>query len=181
MIRKLFLITSLSLFCLNCGGSKTTKGANDANLPDWVMNPVKEAGYLFGVGIAEQSSPQLAIETADLRAKKEIAKALSQRVSNLMKDFISQAGIGTTAEQSEFVQSITKSITDIELNGCTIEKRENKDGKYFSLAKFPLDLGMRNMVQSLIQSTFSGHDAMRSAFEAKQGFDELDRALQKNE
>ena len=71
MVRKILVIAALSTLVVGCGGSKTTKGANDAGLPDWVMNPVKEAGYLFGAGIAEQSSPQLAIETADLRAKRD--------------------------------------------------------------------------------------------------------------
>jgi len=178
MVRKILVIAALSTLVVGCGGSKTTKGANDAGLPDWVMNPVKEAGYLFGAGIAEQSSPQLAIETADLRAKKEIAKALSQRVATLMKDFMSQVSIGEEAERTEFVQSILKLITDVELNGCTIEKRENKDGKYYSLAKYPLDIGMRSMVQGLIRNSLSSNEALRAAFEAKQGFDELDKELQ---
>lgn len=173
-------IAACGLLLIGCGGQKTVQvQSNGSDLPDFVLNPPKAAGVLFGVGIAEQASPQLAMETADLRAKKEIAKALSQKVSNLMKDFMGQAGIGTQAEVTEFVQSVTKSITDVELTGCTVEKREVKGGKMYSLAKYPLDASMHTLVNNIVNQSLTSKEALLSEFRAKQGFDALDKELNK--
>jgi hypothetical protein len=172
---------ALVLIAAGCGGKKTMAPANDANLPDFMLNQPKQAGYLFGVGIAEQQSLQLAMETADLRAKKEIAKVMSQKISNLMKDFMGQAGLGTEAEVTEFTQSITKSVTDVELVGCTIEKRENKGGKMYSLAKLPLDAKFREQMKTVVEKSLTSKEALLSEFRAKQGFEDLDKELTKLE
>jgi hypothetical protein len=172
-------IATLSFaFLIGCGGEKTMV-KNEGDLPDFVLNPPVEAGYIFGTGIATQSSPQLAKETADLRAKKEIAKVLGQKVSNLMKDFMGQAGVGEEAEVTEFVQSVTKSITDVELVGAQIVKREFKGGKMYSLAKYPVDAKARDMIKGEVKKQLSSDEALLSAFRAKQGFENLDKELEK--
>jgi hypothetical protein len=181
MKRQIFCALAFGLMLSSCGGKKTTAPSNDANLPDFILNPPKQVGFIFGVGIAEQQSVQLAMETADLRAKKEIAKVISQKVSNLMKDFMGQAGLGTEAEVTEFTQSITKSVTDVELVGCIIEKRENKEGKMYSLAKLPLDASFRDQMKNMINGSLTSKEALLSEFRAKQGFEELDKELQKLE
>ncbi len=160
-----------------CGGSKT-QGGGEA-LPDFVLNPPKEQGYLFGSGMAEKASPQLAKEVADLRAKKEIAKILGQKISTLMKDFMGESGIGDSAEVTEFTNSVTKAITDIDLVGAEIIKREFEGGIMYALAKYPLDSRARDLIKGVVKKQLSSDDAMMSAFRAKQGFDELDKELEK--
>ena len=171
------IMLGLGLFLAGCSGPKQV--VNDSDMPDFVLNPPKEAGFLFGTGIAEQSSPQLAKETADLRAKKEISNILSQKVSNLMKDFMGQAAVGTGAEVTEFVQSVTKSISEVDLVGCSIEKREYKKGKMYSLARYPLDGAMRDAIKSAVNNAFTSKQALLSEFRAKQGFEDLDKELNK--
>jgi hypothetical protein len=180
MVRNIFCTLVVGMFFFyGCGGKKTTAPQNDSGMPDFVLNPPKEAGFLFGTGIAEQTSPQLAKETADLRAKKEIARVLSEKMSSLMKDYLGQAGIGQEAEVTEFVQSVTKSITDVELIGCAIERREFIAGKMYSLAKFPLDETMRKMIMDVVRKNISSREALLSEFRAKQGFEDLEKELQK--
>lgn len=168
-----------AMLFVGCGGSKTQAPRNESGMPDFVLNPPKEAGFLFGTGIAEQQSMQLAKETADIRAKKEIAKVLGDKISNLMKDFLGQAGIGQGAEVTEFVQSVTKSVTEVDLVGCTIEKREYVDGKMYSLAKYPLDETMRKMIMDVVNKDLSSRQALLSEFRAKQGFEDLEKELDK--
>lgn len=172
------MMVGLVLLC-GCGGKKSTAPKNESGMPDFVLNPPKQAGFLFGTGIAEQSSPQLAKETADMRAKKEIARILSEKISSLMKDFLGQAGIGKGAEVTEFVQSVTKSVTDVELVGCTIERREFIGGKMYSLAKYPLDETMRRMIMDVVNKDLTSREALLSEFRAKQGFEDLEKELQK--
>lgn len=180
MVRNVLSVAVCCILFLNgCGGQKTKAPRNESGMPDFVLNPPSQTGVLFGTGISEQASPQLAKETADLRAKKEIAKILSQKVSNLMKDFMGQAAMGDAAEVTEFVQSVTKAVTDVELVGCIIEKREFIGGKMYSLAKYPLDDSMRKMIRDIVNKDLTSREALLSEFRAKKGFEDLDKELQK--
>ncbi len=176
------LIATLPLMfvVIGCGGRKTQTNQS-SDLPDIVLNPPQAPGYIFGTGIAEQRSVQLAKETADLRAKKEVAKVISQKVSSMLKDFMGQSGMGEDAEVTEFVQSVSKALTDLELVGCAIERREYKNGKMYSLAKYPLDEKARQLISGETKKAMTSDEAMLSAFRAKQGFENLDDELQKLE
>ena len=178
MRKHVFFITALmAIFLLSACSS--SKPQNDSDIPDFVLNPPTEKGSLFGTGIADQQSSQLAKETADLRAKKEIAKVLSQKVSNLMKDFMSQIGMGEHPETTEYVQSITKSVTDMELNGVQIVRRDYIKGKMYSLAKFSFDNQAMEMIQKMAEQKMASKNALLSEFRAKKGFEELNAELEK--
>jgi hypothetical protein len=179
MKRLLTLCGSIAVIAImtGCGGGKT-RGSGE-QLPDFVLNPPKEQGYLFGSGMAEKASPQLAKEVADLRAKKEIAKILGQKISVLMKDFMGESGVGDSAEVTEFTNSVTKAITDVDLVGAEIVERKYEGGKMYALAKYPLDAQARDMIKGVIKKQLSSDEAMLSAFRAKQGFDDLDKELAK--
>ena len=180
-MRRMTSLVVAGLLLAGCGGSKTQgPGAkNTSDMPDFVLNPPKQVGVLFGTGIAEQQSPQLAKETADLRARKEIGTVLSSKISSMLKDFLGQAGIGTGAEVTELSNSVTRSITEVELIGVTIEKREYINGKMYSLAKYPLDDSMKKLVNEAVNKSLSSKEALLSQFRAKQGFEELDKQLDK--
>lgn len=169
----------LSLLFVACGGGNPP--VNESGAPDFVLNPPVEKGVIFGTGMAQKASQQLAKETADLRAKKEIAKVLGEKVSTLMKDFMGESGIGETAEVTEFVQSVTKSVSNVELIGVEIVRRDYIDGTMYSLAKYSLDGEMRKQIESTVTKNLSSRQALLSEFRAKQGFEELDRELKKLE
>ncbi len=176
--------TAMAVLCaglllVGCGGKATQAPVNQSDVPDFVLNPPKQTGVLFGTGIAEQSSMQLAKETADLRAMKEIAKVLSSKMESMMKDFLGQAGLGDQAEVTELSQSITRSITDVELVGVTIERREYIKGKMYSLAKYALDNSINDQIKKAVEKGLSSKEALLSQFRAKQGFEELDKNLDK--
>lgn len=161
---------------VGCGGSKKV---SKSNVPDWFLNPPKAGDKLYGIGSAKKQNVQLAKEISETRAKKEIAQALSQKVQNLMKDFMSESGLGETAEATEFTQSITKTITDIDLEGCTIEKREIIDGTVWSLAVWPIDEAGRSFLKDRINAELKRREALYNELQAKKGFEELDKELQK--
>ena len=173
------LLTGLAvLFLVACGGD-TPK--NDSDVPDFVLNPPMEKGTIFGTGMAKKANPQLAKEVADVRAKKEIAKAISQKVENLMKDFMGESGIGEAAEVTEFTQSVTKTITDVELVGVQIVRRDFIDGTMYALAKYKLDGEFRKLISKEVEKGLTSRQALLSEFRAKQGFAELDKELKKME
>jgi hypothetical protein len=181
-MRRLTLLIVAGLLLAGCAGTKphvAQAPKNDSDIPDFVLNPPVEAGFLFGTGIAEQQSAQLAKETADLRARKEIATILSQKISSMLKDFLGQAGLGTDAEVTELSQSVTKAITSIDLVGVTVVRRDYIKGKMYSLAKYPLDDSARKLIADAVTKSLSSKEALLSQFRAKQGFEELDKELDK--
>jgi hypothetical protein len=122
---------------------------------------------------------QLAKETADLRARKEIATVLSSKVSSLLNDFLRSAGIGTEAEATELTLSVTRSITQTDLVGVVIDRRDYIKGKMYSLAKYSLDNSMKELIAKAVNSSLTSNSALLSEFRAKQGFEELDKQLDK--
>ena len=173
---KFFLLVMMTMALVACGSSKPQ---NDSDVPDFVLNPPKAKGIIYGTGISQQESAQLAKTTADSRARQEIAKVLSTKVSSMLEDFMGQLALGENAEVTESVRSVTRSMTKIELVGVEIEKREFIDGTMYSLAKYNLDGEMRKMIKSQVEKALTSKEALLSQFRAKQGFEALDKELSK--
>jgi hypothetical protein len=177
---KKLIVSAVSLACVmflfGCGGSQKI---SKSNAPEWFLNPPKAADKLYGVGSAQKQNIQLAKEMSETRAKKEIAQVLSLKVQNLTKDFMSESGIGETAEATEFTQSITKTITDINLEGCTIEKREIIEGAVWTLAVWPINDASRSFLKDKISSELKRRESLYNELQAKKGFDDLDKEIGK--
>ena len=173
----LYVLTGLLL--AGCGGSKTISTSKNADMPDFVLNPPKENGALFGTGTAELKTLQLAKEIADFRACKEITSALSFKVTMMLKIYLDQAGIGSKSEVKELAKLVDRALTDIELTGVSIEKRELANGKIYSLAKYPLDDSMKKLVNEAISKSLLSNVDLLSQFQEKRGFIELDEQLEK--
>ncbi len=165
----------LGLMLAGCGGKQVV---DQSGMPAFVLNSPSAQGKIYGTGIAKKASPQLAKEIADLNAKKEIAKVLGQKVSNLTKQFMSESGIGDAAEVTEFSQSITKSVTDQNLVGVIIEKREFMNGTMYSLAVLDMNNPeIQTFIQKQVEGALTSKEALLSQFRAKQGFEELEKEL----
>jgi hypothetical protein len=167
------------LLLSGCAGSKTGPSLKDAGIPDFIQNPPQQNGALFGTGIASLQSIQVARETADLRARKEIASALSGKVANVLSDYLDQAGIGSKAEVEDLAKSIARALADADLSGLRIEKREPFKGRIYSLARYPLDDSMKKLVSRTLSRELSSRKTLLAQFQEKQAFDELDRELDK--
>lgn len=173
-------LVSAGLFLLGCGGAKQAAPPKDeSGMPSFVLNPPSTPGKLYGTGIAKKASPQLAKEIADLNAKKEIAQILGQKISNLTKQFMGESGINQ-AEVTEFSQSITKSVTDQNLVGVIVEKREFIGGTMYALAVLDLtNSQVKDFIKQQVTNSLSSKEALLSEFRAKQGFENLDKELDK--
>ena len=166
----------VGLMLVNCGGKQAIK--DESGMPSFVLNSPSAKGKIYGTGIAKKASPQLAKEIADLNAKKEIAKVLGQKVSNLTKQFMSESGIGEDAEVTEFSQSVTKSVTDQNLVGVVIEKREFMNGTMYSLAVLDMNSPeIMDFIKKQVEGSLSSKEALLSQFRAKQGFEDLEKEL----
>lgn len=168
MNRKIVLVALAGSLALTGCGPKPNTG-----VPDFMLNPPKEAGRFFGAAEAEKQTLQMAKDIADSRACREVARQLGQRVQEIVKDFQEQSGKGAESEFLEFSQSVGKSIVDMNLAGCSIQKREMREGdgvvKVYSLATLDAAQALAAARQAI--------ESNKAKAAAATAFDELDRTM----
>jgi hypothetical protein len=179
-MRKLLIIAlviPLSLMLMNCGGKPKAK-MNE--VPEWYLNPPQAEDAIYEAGDAAKQSMGLAKEAADARARDGISRMIEVKVSNMLKNFMQESGLGEDAEALEFTSSVSKQVSNNVLNGCKIIKREMKpEGSLYhaySLAEYNLN--------SLIQETLNEarkQKALYNEAKANLSFDELEKEVQKLE
>ncbi len=169
MKRKILLVSLVGSLALTSCGPKPATG-----VPDFLLNPPKESGKFFGAAEAEKQTLQMAKDIADSRACREVARQLGQRVQEMVKDFQEQAGQGANSEYLEFSQSVGKTLVDMNLAGCSIQKRELREGagtyKVYSLASLDAAQALAAARQAI--------ESNKAKAAANTAFQELDRALQ---
>lgn len=169
MHRKIaLLVVAGTVLFTGCGPKPNT------GVPDFMLNPPKEAGRFFGAAEAEKQTLQMAKDIADSRACREVARQLGQRVQEIVKDFQEQAGQGANSEYLEFSQSVGKTIVDMNLAGCSITKRELREGegsvKVYSLASLDAAQALAAARQAV--------ESNKAKAAATAAFQELDKTLQ---
>jgi len=172
----LFVCALLTLTLVNCAGKKPM--AKIADVPEWYLNPPQVEDAFYQAGDAVKMSMALAKDAADARARDAIARTIEVKVSNMMKDFMQQSGMGQDAEALEFTSSVSKQVSNVVLKGCKIVKREMKieGSSYhaFSLAEYSLN--------PLVQETLEEARKQKSRYneaKANLGFEELEKEIQK--
>lgn len=140
------------LFVAACGGTKEVKPTLLGNgCPAWTMQGTGafNDGNLYGVGqVAGVQNPALANNTADARARVNLARSLKTKATGLLKDYQASTTAGdfnTSSEEQDITEAV-KTLTDMELTGAVvIDRCKGTDNITYSLVK--LDL---NTVNNLI-------------------------------
>ena len=174
----LVVLIPLVLMLVSCGGGKPKAKMQD--IPDWYLNPPQAEDVLYEAGDAAKMSMALAKEASDSRARDGIARAIEVKVSNMLKNFMQQSGMGEDADALEFTSSVSKQVANTVLRGCRITKREMKvEGSQYhsySLAEYNLN--------SLIQETLNQAKKQKSLYneaKANLSFDDLEKEIDKLE
>ena len=166
------------LVLAGCAGkmvSGTTEARESRDMPDWSLERPIAEGIIYGVGQARKQNPSLAKTVAAQRAREEVAAAVKTKVESLVKDFMQESGVGERAEALEFTQAVSKGVTDATLTGSMIKETFiAKDGTYFVLVEYSLDEARRAAIESARQE-----EALWNEFKAEQGFEALEREMEK--
>ena len=116
------LITLIAmLIFFGCAGSKP-KPLSNKDLPEWYLNPPKFEDKFVGVGDALRPQFNLSKQVATERARVEVARAVETTVNSALNDHMQASGMGAEAGATEFTESVSKSLVNTTLKGCTIEK-----------------------------------------------------------
>ena len=160
-----------------CGGlCAGTKTISKSDVPDWYLNPPKYEGLFVGVGDALRPQMSLSKKVATNRARVEISEAVATEVKSVLKDYMQASGIGSEASALEFTESVSKSLVNTTLKGCTIEKTEIFKDRVFVMVTYDANKA-REEAKAAARSEAKKEEALYNEFKARQAFDSLDQAI----
>ena len=178
MIKRLLVsLTILLLAFSGCAssGSGSTEQRGSSDMPPWFLVPPTSEDVLYGVGQSKKQNPSLAKSAATARARTEISQGVNVKVSSMMKDFMSESGIGEDAQDLEFSEAVTKQVTDNALAGSVVkEAYVAKDGTIYILVEYPLNSIKQNALDAAKKE-----EALYNEFKANQSFDDLENSINK--
>lgn len=145
------LFITLSMGILLVAGCTTTPkpSADPASLgPAWVMKgggafDVEKGKVFYGVGIASGiKNKALLRQTAENRARAEIAKTMETYVATLSKDYMASTTAGDMSKSSEeqHVETALRTFSKATLHGAAIVDRwmDPSDGSLYALCELDL-------------------------------------------
>lgn len=167
----IFLTVALSMFA---AGSKE-KVSND--LPDFVLSPPKSESAIYGVGYAKMAHIDQSMAAAKTRARAEIAKQLETQIQSVLTDYFQQAGESQKAQNLQFVESITREITNKKLTNTVNEKTyADKEGGIWVLVSFSKQAAV-DAFETVANDFARSEEAAFSEFKAKEAAAMLDRLI----
>lgn len=170
------LITLMAmLIFFGCAGSKP-KPLSNKDLPEWYLNPPKFEDKFVGVGDALRPQFNLSKQVATERARVEVARAVETTVNSALNDHMQASGMGAEAGATEFTESVSKSLVNTTLKGCTIEKTEIFKDRVFVMVTYDANKA-REEAKAAAKSEAKKEEALYNEFKARQAFDALDQAI----
>ena len=146
---KIFFRTMVVILALLSLVACSSKHKLVAGGPDWVNQGSgafeKEGDRVFyGVGaVAGISSQTLAVQTADQRARADIAKQLDTYVANLYRDYQTStaAAMGRQEMESQHVEQSLKTFTQVSVKGAKVVDhwKDPETNTIYSLVRLDLD------------------------------------------
>ncbi len=172
------------LAAVGCGGKKEeAQPAGIANqclkdAPDWVIAGGAEGGFT-SVGAAQISKAgvQFARTAAMGNARDEMARSISVKVNNMLKDFTQVTGIGDDETVDKVTASVSKQVASQTLNG-TVQKaiwQSPCSELYVLIASDPGVV--QAAVKNSVTSSYKNENALWQQFQAQKAQDELDAAI----
>ena len=175
-MKKLITLAIIGLILMGCAGPKRSGSTEESpmrDVPSWFLIVPEAEDAIYGIGSAKKQNPSLAKKAATARARDEIAQSVKTKVSNMMKDFMQESGVGDNAQALEFTESVSKQVSSVSLAGSKIkEVYPAKDGTIYVLVEYPLN-GVRD---SALQEARK-REALYNEFKAQKGFEDLEEAI----
>jgi len=185
---RVLMLIPMALLFLGCphpseGPAHPVMGVNPDGTPKWAKKGSgafdgKHGRAFYGVGLVSGiQSESLERQTADNRARGEIAKLFNTYIASMMKDYQrSTSANGASAEEQDVV-SAQKTITEVTLRGVEIRDhwRDPQSKAMYALAILDLNAITRSVGQAKLAAPI--RDYVRA--NADKAFNDLDKELGK--
>ncbi len=166
-----------------CGGTGTTESGGEmqkedtSNLPDWVMNMEMSEDVMYGIGYAKMSNLNTSRTTALARARTDISFQIKSTIQAMMTDYQQEAGVDDNTQTINFVESVSKQLTDNVLSGLTPDKMAVMDdnGVWVRVIYKKSDF-----LDDAKETFVRNEDAAFAEFKADQALDKLNHELESN-
>ena len=93
-----------------------------AELPYWYLNPPVADEQIYGVGMADMANLSTGRTAAIARARDDIARQVSVTVESSLTDYAQEAGAGRGRDVLQFVETVSRQITSVTLEGSRAEE-----------------------------------------------------------
>ena len=152
-----------------------TKSIEDA--PDWYTNPPVEANAIYATGSALSSDMQMALDSAGMAAKREMAGQLSNRLSSKMKEFVSEGGGASDSAYQRESEFVTKNvIAEVNLAGSRREKskvvQQGEKYRAYVLLRYPIGEANKVLVEQIRKSS-----QLDAKVRSSKAFQDLEREI----
>ncbi|MDD5717002.1 MAG: LPP20 family lipoprotein [Sulfuricurvum sp.] len=149
--------------------------------PAWVMDPSVE-GAICAVGSAKvgPAGMSFAITEATGNGRDDLARQIQTNVSNMLKNFTQQTGVGDQATVDKAVANVSKQLAKQDLSGSKATKKWiSKTGTLWVLVVMQDPSKTIAAVKESVKTSYRNDEALWQQFQAKKAQDELDASLEK--
>lgn len=149
--------------------------------PAWVLDPSVE-GAICAAGSAKVGPAGLsfAITEATGNGRDDLARQIQVNVTNMLKNFTQQTGVGDQAVVDKVVANVSKQLSKQNLSGSKASKKWiSKTGTLWVLVVMPDPSKTIAAVKEAVKSSYQNDAALWQQFQAKKAQDELDSSLEK--
>ena len=131
-LTKLSTVIAISAALAACGSTppKTPNELN-ANIPEWVLNPIVEDGIAAASCVSSSGSMTTDRAQATALSRVDLAQQIGTRVQSLDKTYQERVDVGSDAQVGSTFTSVSKQLTEQSLTGARVIKTSyaNFDGK----------------------------------------------------
>ena len=168
------LLLGVVLFLSNCSNNPGPGVGPCDQFGKWWNNQPLAEDVIYGVGVAQKKSTQLSRNTAEKRARDQIAKQVGVKVKAMVRDFMDESGLGEGAQATEFSESVGESVANKTLEGSRVLCFNVIAGETWCLVEY--DIGaVRAATRAAAESEAHKDEALYNEFKARNGFDNLDK------
>jgi ribosomal protein S20 len=183
LLTKVFMIAIASVMIAGCGGKEATPtgmGDEFANAPEWVLNPVVD-GKLAAVGSAKIGAAglQFARTEAAANGRDELARTISVKVNNLVKNFTQVTGVGDDQVAEKVSSQVSKQVASQVLNGSTQRGLWKSPSNELFLLMVLDSEAVKTAVKNNVQTSYKNDKALWQQFQAQKANQELDKEVEK--
>ncbi|MDR0454474.1 MAG: LPP20 family lipoprotein [Deferribacteraceae bacterium] len=186
MKKVLILIVIVAFVAVGCGGSGTTSAPSApvnqclVGAPDWVMNGGAEGGF-SAAGSSKITAAGLSFaRTAAMgNARDEMARSISVKVNNMLKDFTQVTGIGNDAVVDKVTASVSQQVASQTLEGTVQKASWTSPCSELHILVAADSAAVQAAVKQSVNSSYKDEKALWQQFQAQKAQDELSSAINK--
>jgi len=189
----------LALAAAGCGSAGAARGGSEsvlpsgrgaataagtvpvADLPDFVLNPPDAEDVIYGTGSAKLANTQLAMSTAEARARRSIALTLEANVKGMLIDYASSAGTDANQQGLQLAEDVGRQLVNAKLSGTKVVKREqSKDGTFWVLMSYPKNAAASAAADAM-KNVLNNEAARYAEFKTMNALDAMEKQLEKGD